>query len=408
MLFFVNQFIIIVYIIGTIMKKVLSALFSLFVIASIGVLAYFNQQFIMHQVDKLKGMYFVEKGDQAYKDLKMNDAIRFYSKGLSLFPEHYGAWYNLGNIYVVYEDYQSAMYAYSQAYKYNPKFMIARINYGIVASEKMGNFDSAIEQYDNVINTKRKLISIPYVFDNKLSYKENRAIAYYNKGVTYKLKALYTDDKVLKRIYISKAINAYENAVKIDNNNYDALFNLALAYHSYGDYRRAGKCYCKAINLEPMNYEPHYNLAVLLRRLGHYEDAYEEIDKAITLITALDENSSVQEYVASVMNDITRSVYTNYERRKKLQAILEQEKRKLAQKDEKSRQKWAKDKEKEKKQKNKKGINDDFIFAPGVKIIDGKVVEPEDMDNAMVETFGKCPSIRFFDPSQKEFMQSYE
>lgn len=387
------------------MKKVLSALFSLFVIAALGVLAYFNQQFVMQQINKLKGMYFVEKGDQAYQEMKMNEAIRFYSKGLSLFPGHYDAWYNLGNIYVVYEDYQSALYAYSQAYKYNPRLMVARINYGIVASEKMGNFDSAIEQYDNVISTKRKLVSIPYVYDNKISYKENKAIAYYNRGVTYKLKALYTTDKVKKRIYISKAINSYENAVKIDPNNYDALFNLALAYHSYGDYRRAGKCYCKAINLEPMNYEPHYNLAVLLRRLGHYDDSYEEINKAITLITALDENSTIQEYVAVVLNDITRSVYKDRERRKHMQAVLDEEKRRLEkQESKKSKGFWGKKNDKKKKKKsNKKDNLKDIETSSGVNIIDGKVVETEDLDEAMIETFGKCPSIRYFDPTQKEF-----
>lgn len=386
------------------MKKLLSALFSLFVIATLGVLAYLNQQFVMEQVNKLKGMYFVEKGDQAYQELKMNDAIRFYSKGLSLYPGHYGAWYNLGNIYVVYEDYQSAMYAYSQAYKYNPRMMIARINYGIVASEKLGNFDSAIEQYDNVINTKRKLVSIPYVYDNKLSNKENKAIAYYNKGVTYKLKALYTTDKVLKRIYINEAIKAYENAVKIDDNNYDALFNLGLAYHTYGDYRRAGKCYCKAINIEPMNYETHYNLAVLLRRMGHYDDAYDEINKAITLITALDENSGIQEYVASVLNDITRSVYKDKDRKKKMRALLEKERGKLAKQDKKSGKKSAKNNKIAKSHKYKYDPSHyDFVFSEGLTIIDGKVVEDENLNDALIKSFGKCPSIKYFDPSQKEF-----
>lgn len=386
------------------MKKLLSALFSLFVIATLGVLAYLNQQFVMEQVNKLKGMYFVEKGDQAYQELKMKDAIRFYSKGLSLYPGHYGAWYNLGNIYVVYEDYQSAMYAYSQAYKYNPRMMIARINYGIVASEKLGNFDSAIEQYDNVINTKRKLVSIPYVYDNKLSNKENKAIAYYNKGVTYKLKALYTTDKVLKRIYINEAIKAYENAVKIDDNNYDALFNLGLAYHSYGDYRRAGKCYCKAINIEPMNYETHYNLAVLLRRMGHYDDAYDEINKAITLITALDENSGIQEYVASVLNDITRSVYKDKDRKKKMRALLEKEREKLAKQDKKSGKKSAKNNKIAKSHKYKYDPSHyDFVFSEGLTIIDGKVVEDENLNDALIKSFGKCPSIKYFDPSQKEF-----
>lgn len=381
------------------MKKILSALFSIFVIGVICVFAYFNQQFVMTQVNKLKGMYFIEKGDQAYQESELNQAIRYYSKGLSLFPNHYDAWYNLGNLYVVYEDYQSAMYAYSQAFKYNPKMMVARINYGLIASEKLGSFDEAIEQYDNVINTKRRLLTIPYVYDNKLSSKENYAIAYYNRGVTYKMKALYTTDKVLKRKYYSKAIESYEHAVKIDPNNYDAQFNLGLAYHAFGDYRRAGKCYCKSINLQPMNYDAHYNLAVLLKRLGHYDDAYEEIDKAITLITALDENSSVQAYVAVVMNDITRSVYRSKENREKMQKVLKDSRVKVS--NEKPKSLWKFGKKKKDKDKNSKKDE-------GSNIIDGRVVREQDMDKTMLETFGTCPSIKYFDPTQKDFEYTEE
>ena len=98
-------------------------------------------------------MYYVFKGDHAYKNLKLAKAIKFYNKGLNLYPAHYSAWYNLGNIYVVYEDYYSALYAYSQAFKYNPKMMTARMNYGVIAAEKLGNFDSALEQYNKIIKT---------------------------------------------------------------------------------------------------------------------------------------------------------------------------------------------------------------------------------------------------------------
>ena len=353
----------------------------------------------MTQVNKLKGMYFIEKGDQAYQESELNQAIRYYSKGLSLFPGHYDAWYNLGNLYVVYEDYQSAMYAYSQAFKYNPKMMVARINYGLIASEKLGSFDEAIEQYDNVINTKRRLVTIPYVYDNRMSSKENHAIAYYNRGVTYKMKALYTTDRVLKRKYYSKAIESYEHAVKIDPNNYDAQFNLGLAYHAYGDYRRAGKCYCKSINLQPMSYDAHYNLAVLLKRLGHYDDAYDEIDKAITLITALDENSSVQAYVAIVMNDITRNVYRTKEQREKMQKVLKDSRVKVS--NEKPKSSWKFGKKKKDKDKNSKKDE-------GSNIIDGRVVREQDMDKTMLETFGTCPSIKYFDPTQKDFEYTEE
>ena len=48
-------------------------------------------------------MYYVYKGDKAYQKMNMQKAISFYNKGLHLYPQHYGAWYNLGNIYVEYE-----------------------------------------------------------------------------------------------------------------------------------------------------------------------------------------------------------------------------------------------------------------------------------------------------------------
>lgn len=373
------------------MKKLLSALFSLALIGAICAAVYFNQEFSWRQVNKVKGMYYVYKGDKAYRELEMQDAIKFYNKGLKLYPGHYGAWYNLGNIYASYEDYYSSVHAYSQAFKHNPRMMIARMNYGIISSERLGDFDSAIKQYDNIINTKRRLISIPYVFNNKISYKENRAIAYYNKGVSYRLKSLYAnDDWELQRKYLSKAIEAYKKSVEINPNSYDTQYNLGLAYHISGNYDGAGKAYCKAINISPMHYEAHYNLAILLRKMGYYEAAYDEIDKASTLITALDENSAIQQYAAIMMNDITRSVYNNNNHRKRLSDILDEEKSKvkkhMAKKDNDIKAKDDKDK--------------DSITSVGINFVNGKIVATEELDKAMLENFGKCGSIKYFNTEE--------
>ena len=374
------------------LKKLLSALFSLFVIAAICVAGYFNRQFVMHQLNKVKGVYYVYKGDKAYKIMEVPQAIKYYNKALSIYPQHYGAWYNLGNLYVAYEDYHSALYAYSQAFKYNPKMMIARMNYGIVTSEKLGNFDEALDQYNKIINTERKLISIPYIFNNKVSFKENKAIAYYNIGVTYRLKSLYSNaDWEQQRKYLNMAIEAYQKSIEINPNSYDAQYNLGVAYHTSGDYDRAGRCYCKAINIAPMNYEAHYNLALLLRKRRHYKEAYEEIDKATTLITALDENSALQQYVAIVMNDITRNVYQNQEYRRYLKTILEEEKRKTA-------QHMAKNDKDIKAKETKKDSFGETITSPGINFINGKIVATEELDQAILENFGKCPSISLFDP----------
>lgn len=388
-----------------VLKKLLSLLFTLFVLAAVVIAAYFNQQFVLKQVNKVKGVYYVYKGDKAYKEMDMVQAIRLYNQGVKLYPAHYGAWYNLGNIYVAYEDYNSALYAYSQAFKYNPKMMIARMNYGIIASEKMGDFDAALKQYNEIIKTKRRLLSIPYVFNNKISYTENKAIAYYNIGVTYKLKSLYTGaDWELQRKYLAKAIEAYKKSIKINPNSYDAQFNLGLAYHVAGDYDGAGRCYCKAISLSPMQYEAHYNLAVLLKKMGHYKEAYDEIDKATTLITALDENSSLQQYVAIVMNDITRNVYQNDEYKRYLASILEEEKQKTPQhmvKDEKEIKTKIKDNKQKGKNKDKKKSKDEVfgetLTSPGINFVNGKIVATEELDQAILENFGACPSMSYFE-----------
>lgn len=323
-------------------------------------------------------MYYVYQGDRAYKNLKMGKAIKFYNQGLDLFPGHYSAWYNLGNIYVAYEDYYSALHAYSQAFKYNPKMMIARMNYGIISSEKLGNFDAAIDQYDKIVETNRYLVSIPYVYNNKTTSSENKAIAYYNKGVTYRMKYMYSNDNwEVKRTYLSSAINSYKKSLQINPKSYDTLFNLGLAYHLAGDYNNAGKNYCKAIKIAPTNYEAHYNLAVLLRRMKHYNEAYEEIDKASTLISALSDNSSMQMYASMIMSDIMKDVYQNEEYIASLNKAIAEEKSKNK-------------KHISKKEKTEK--KDKVILHKGKIRLGDKADVPVEMKN-----FAKCPSLSLFE-----------
>lgn len=323
---------------------------------------YFNQAWFLKQYDKLCSMYYVNKGDKAFKKLKLQKAIDYYNTALKLYPEHYSAWFNLGNIYVVYEDYYSAVDAYEQAFNYNPKMMIARMNYGIVSAEKLGDFDGAIDQYDEIIKTKRHLISIPFVYSNRASYKQNKGIAYYNKGVAYRQKSLYSgDDWRLQRQYLEKAIEAYKNAVKILKKDYDARYNLALAYHLLGDYNNAGLTYCKAIKLAPMNYEAHYNLAILLRHMKYYKESFDELEKATMLITDSQGNSARQRYVFDVMNDVTRTILYNEEDDPMVDKI-----------------------------------DDEKLQYAAMTYVNGKIVASEALDKAILKNFSTCGSRELF------------
>ena len=297
-------------------RKLFSKVTLVIFICVLALLAFFFWGWIEKQVSKAKGMYYIYKGDQAYAQDNMAKTLEFYQKGLELYPEHYEAWFNLGNIYAVYEDYYSAVDAYENAIKHNPKFVMARMNLGIIYSEDLGFFDEAIEQFDEITRIHLLKLWIPYVYSNIKSVRGNRGIAYYNKGVAYKQKAMYLplDKKYLAYKYLGEAVEAYESALKILKKNYDIYYNKAVAHHLRGEYREAGLDYCKAIELEPMRYEAHYNLAVLLRHLNRYRDSIDELQKAAMLILETPDESGLQSaYIFNLLNDVSRKFITSDE-----------------------------------------------------------------------------------------------
>lgn len=346
------------------MKKTVIAIIVL-ILALIGAKFLFPNAFT-RQVNKIRGVYYVYKGDKALEKHKWQRSIDLYQKALEYYPEHYSAWHNLGSIYVLYEDYDAALDAYAQAIKYNPKFIVARMNYGIVSAEKMGDFDGAISQYDKIIETKRHLLSIPWIFNNKKSTKMNKGYAFYNKGLAYKQKSLYVDreEYELRIQYLKKALEAYKSAVKILKKSYEARYNLALTEQLLGNTREAGFDYCKAIALSPMSYEAHYNLAILLRNLQHYNEAREELQKAAELITNSDGFSNRQSYIFDILTEVSREVHSQQENALMVEDIT-----------------------------GKSAPDPDMLK---VTYIGGKMVYSEELDKAILKNFSTCKSFKIF------------
>ncbi len=283
--------------------KIFTVLFVLFLLYCLTIGRDFGKQ----QINKIVGMYHVNLGDKAFKEHNMQQAINSYQTALELFPGHYEAWLNLGNIYVAYEDYFSATQAYENAIMAKNNYTQARMNLGIITAEKLGDFDGAINQYKAIISSKPRLITIPFVYDNRKSETANKAIAYYNMGKAYSQKAFYIpkENKSEKDELLNKALTAYENAVNIVKNDYNMLYNLALTYHIIGDYRHAGQYYCEAIKTEPMNYEAHYNLGLMLRHLHQDTYAIDELEKAAVLSSSKYQNNS--KYIFDILSSVSMS-----------------------------------------------------------------------------------------------------
>ena len=212
-------------------KVFLSLLFIAFLLS-----LYFCRTWYNEQYHKIIGFYYVYQGDKAYKNAKYQKAIDYYKMALKNYPSHSRASCNLGNIYVSFENYHEAVDLYENALKYSPNFMVCRMDLGIILSEKMANYDRAIQEYGRVVNAHPWTVNIPFVYNNSESAKRNRGIAFYNIGLAYRGKSVFMGEQSsISRKYLKKAKEAYKRAEKYIKKDYDNTFNMALTDHLLGD-----------------------------------------------------------------------------------------------------------------------------------------------------------------------------
>ena len=273
------------------------------------------------QRDRALGFYHIYLGDKALEKSKepdaniakeLTNAVKLYNKGLREFPEHYQARCNLAGIYVLFEDYTSALEQYKLALQYKPDYLECRMDLGLLHSEELSMYDAAIEQFKKVTTSTKKPKYIPLIYNEVDSTKENKINAYYNIGLSYRRKTMYTPKERLKdNRYLKEAVISYNNAVEAykkakksklkRKDNYDILFNLGLTHHYLGNTKEAGLNYCRAIKAAPLNYEAHLNLGILLDNMKEYDEAIKEFMKAGMLIDAGDYDTVM--YLNDLLNE---------------------------------------------------------------------------------------------------------
>ena len=72
------------------------------------------------------------------------------------------------------------------------------------------------------------------------------------------------------------AIEAYEQALRIDSKNEDALFGLGINYSRMRQHSIAIETYKKIIEINPKNAEAHFELGVSYDRTNHLTYAFEQ------------------------------------------------------------------------------------------------------------------------------------
>ena len=89
--------------------------------------------------------------------------------------------------------------------------------------------------------------------------------------------------KLVEQGKMEEALEAFENAVRLDSNDAVARLNLAYTYDRQGRNEEAIAEYQRAIELSPSNLLAYNNLGVLYDKMGHYDEAIGEFQRALEI-----------------------------------------------------------------------------------------------------------------------------
>jgi len=180
------------------------------------------------------------------------DSWAFNNYTLSLNPNSWLAYHNLGLWYLENNQLEEAGAQYEKAMKLRPNSYKAYNNLGMIYS-RQGRKQEAIESYKKA-----------------LAIKPDYALGYNNVAVIYKELGQYDE-----------AISYYRKALAIEPEFYEGCVNLGNLYRILDQPEEALALYRKAAQLRPQNAELHNDIGLLLTGLGKPDEALTYYRKAL-------------------------------------------------------------------------------------------------------------------------------
>ena len=78
-------------------------------------------------------------------------------------------------------------------------------------------------------------------------------------------------------------MKCYSNAIKLDKNDENAIYNSGLILKKLEKYEKALKCFENTLILKPNKVDAWYNKGLMLEKLGKSKEAVECLDKVLEL-----------------------------------------------------------------------------------------------------------------------------
>ncbi len=215
-----------------------------------------------------KAYTLYEKGDR-------DGEIEEYRTAISIDPNYFDAYYNLGTALLLKGDLNGAIEEYRTAISLDPNYAKAHNNLGI-ALKRTDDLSGAIAEYETAIR-------IDSTYTN----------AYINLGNAHYAKGNFDG-----------AIDQTRIASRIDPNNAKARNNLGNALEKMGDIDGAIKEYQKAIRIDPNYSVAHYNLGKQYERKGQTLLATQEFESYVKLVPNAPNAEKIMDRIEELRKDL--------------------------------------------------------------------------------------------------------
>ena len=196
----------------------------------------------------------MELGIAFHESSLIDEAIIYFTEIIDSNPYSHIAWFNLGTLHNVKEDWKEALFAFDMCLVINEKFTAAHY----------GKANSYIQEkeYQNAIDT----------FNESFNFDHPNSYAYCCLGECYE-----------KIGDFKKALIFYEKSLEIDDSQSDAWLGIGVVRDLNNQTLEALKFIEKAINLDPENPEYWYIFAEFLSKLGKITEAEDAFKKVVEL-----------------------------------------------------------------------------------------------------------------------------
>ena len=238
------------------------------------------------------------------------EKLDFYTRAIEYNPEFMDAYVNRGLVNNELKNYEDSIKDYDKAIQLDPRCALAYNNRGYT-KYKMHDYNSALKDYNKAIllnpkltialDNKAKLFSEVCMKDDtdfSEKYYLSLGITEINEG-NFK-EAIHNFDEALKfnsdsdLVYFYKgianqsigktdsAIDCYTKSLEINKNMIDAYFNRGQLLFKDNP-KQALDDFVSAVALDPKFIDAYYSIAAIQKSMGQYREAVQNLDKILEI-----------------------------------------------------------------------------------------------------------------------------